>query len=662
MSECADRFRELTRHVDTVLDEDLPALRRLSERERIERYNELKRNEEELLWEFDEECPQFLTHSERARVRGNFRLARLLITASFYSEDGGVPPALTEEFVEAELDAVVEFDRYRQFDALSESQIESKIRQMDGEVYELVEEYTSTQLATIEALLEQPNVQQDLMERLLERYETRREKIRQGFFTYVETHGLEHTVGAIEEAVEAVNTASTERAQVQAALQESREAVTATETGAVTDRQQLDAQIQQLDQQVDPNADGNWTDAEVAELRTQIDAIAEKKQETASEIDAHIERTTELDRRLEAQIETLQEQSATSERVPAEISEQTRELVERELEGLQEERKRIKQELNRLERERAQVDAARETLEEKQNQLEDERSQVRKSTGSSEESVEGSNAVTAKMARLLEMDYLGRFDISMHETESIHTDEGPFRVSDGYWEGRSYRRNNRGYLVSILEDESPDTYPVNETSRYEMTSSGTLGLGSQTETVIEAQVLSNLHAHVENGFDASPADLDALLSVVNEAVAEAEEGEYTYLLGLASPTGWSDRVRKQIENDGRSKTRYSKHLSLCLINLQDGSLIYDESDPLVAENADLFAPPVATERVTECVETVRNAYVDDVGQESVLLRDVVEEYGYDAQIVKRAFNRLEQDGVGEQLYLDELGLSLTVGR
>ena len=47
--------------------------------------------------------------------------------------------------------------------------------------------------------------------------------------------------------------------------------------------------------------------------------------------------------------------------------------------------------------------------------------------------------------------------------------------------------------------------------------------------------------------------------------------------------------------------------------------------------------------------------------ESVLLRDVVTDEGYKTQVVKRAFNRLEPEGVSEQLYLDDLGLSLSVG-
>ncbi|ERH10396.1 MAG: hypothetical protein J07HX64_02170 [halophilic archaeon J07HX64] len=160
-----------------------------------------------------------------------------------------------------------------------------------------------------------------------------------------------------------------------------------------------------------------------------------------------------------------------------------------------------------------------------------------------EDGIDGSNVVTASMAKVLEMDYLGRFDTSMWETDSIYMGHTSFGVPDGYWEDRSERRNNRGYLLDILDNGDPNRYPLNSAARYEITMPGTLGFGSTTEMIIEARVLSNLHAYADNGFDAQPADLDTLLAVVNEVVDEAEEGEYSYLVGLASPTGWSERVR-----------------------------------------------------------------------------------------------------------------------
>jgi len=660
MSDCADRFEELTRESTVVLDEDLAALQRVSDRTRIERYNSIKANEESFVWEFSEDCPDFLTDAERDRVRGEFRLARLLLAASFYDADGSVPRAMADDFVEAELQAVVDFDRYKQFDALSEDQIEGRIRRMDGEVYELVEEYTSTQIANMDALIDDPDVQQDLIERLVERYEDRREKIRHGFFVYVETHGLEHTVEAIEEAVTAVTDAAAEREAVREELETQLEAIT----------ERLDTRLEQQHREFESEL--NRIESELASqtvdpesIRSELERVADAvdEQSAPDDLDARIERTTDLESRIAVQIDDLE---SLKESTRAEVTEAVREeavtLVEDELENLRAQRDELHEEVSSLEREREQITAAREALEDKQQTLETRLDEVEQSLGGDEGAgVEGEHAVTASMARALELDYLGRFDISMHEAPAIHTPDGPFELPDDYWNGRSERRSERSELFSLLGDENPEEYPTNAMARYEITASRYLGLGSETEMVIEARVLSDLDAFATNGFDASPATLDDLLAVVNEVVYEAERSDHGYLLGIASPTGWSDRVRDQVEAAEFARTRYSKYVSVCLIDLQDGSLIYDESDPVIQENAGLFAPPIDAERVDECVETVRAEYVDDVTTESVLLADVVATHGYQEHVVKRAFNRLEAADAGEQLYVDEIGLTLQCG-
>jgi hypothetical protein len=100
MTDCESQFDELTFTANGILDEDLEALKRMSERSRIERYNQIKSDEEELQWEFRKECPDFLSDDEQQRVRGQLRLARLLLAASFYS-DGEVPTAMRDDFGEA---------------------------------------------------------------------------------------------------------------------------------------------------------------------------------------------------------------------------------------------------------------------------------------------------------------------------------------------------------------------------------------------------------------------------------------------------------------------------------------------------------------------------------------------------------------------------------
>jgi len=304
VTDCAARFEELTHTADVIREEDLQALRRMDERDRIERYNDIKTDEEEFRWEFSEKCPNFLTQSERERIRGNFRLARLLLAASLYA-DNDLSRPLSEDFVEAELQAVVDFDRYRQFDALSEEQIERKIRRMDGEVYELVTEYTSTQLANVEELLEHPEVQQDVMERLLDRYEKRREKIRRGFFTYVESQGLEHTVEAIEDAVTAVAEAGRERAEIADQLETTREELAdEIRSDFQHERERLESQIEHLEQRLrTETADIESLESQVEDLEAQLEEATASQDDATSEIDASIEFTAELEQRIEAKIE-----------------------------------------------------------------------------------------------------------------------------------------------------------------------------------------------------------------------------------------------------------------------------------------------------------------------------------------------------------------------
>jgi DNA-binding GntR family transcriptional regulator len=143
---------------------------------------------------------------------------------------------------------------------------------------------------------------------------------------------------------------------------------------------------------------------------------------------------------------------------------------------------------------------------------------------------------------------------------------------------------------------------------------------------------------------------------VNEAVREAEQSDYHVLLCLASPTGWTDRVYEQLKDGDRA--RYSRHLSLCLVDLGDGTLVYDESDEVIEANADSFDLSTPDERIEECVEFMRSEYVESVGAQSVVLEEVVESTDFDAHVVREAFERLAEEGAGEMLHVEEYGLSL----
>jgi prefoldin subunit 5 len=641
------------------LDEDLAALQRMPDRLRIEKYNDLKSDEEELLWEFKRECPDFLTDAERDRLRGELRLARLLLAASFYV-DGDVPAAMGGDFIEAELQAVADFDRYKQFDALDQSQIEERIRRMEGEVYELVTEYTSTQIANMDDLIDNPDVQQDVIERLVERYDDRRERVRQGFFIYVETHGMEYMVESIEEAIEAVADSTDERERVREVLQDELTSLESSlESGFEKQRQQMETELTRVEQRLASET------VDTDEIRTVLDSIETVDDETLSDLTDAISRTQALESDLERKINDLEEarkQALNAEREQA--GQETAEIVEAELERLTDQRGELKNEVDRLQAEREEIEHARNRLSERQQTLEERVEEVETSvdTGSG---IEGTNAVTSSTARLFEMDYVGRFDTTMYDIESIRLPDESFDVPDGYWDGRSQRRNDASRMTNLLQehDNGPlQNHPTNPTARYELTESKYLGLSSRTAMIIEATVSSHLEAHAINGFDTVPADLDDLLGYVNSAVQEASDEDVPYLLGIASPTGWTDRVKEHVLEDELSRTRFSRHVSVCLVDLRNGGLIYDRSDPVVTENIGLFERAVQTEAVDECVSMIRAEYVADLGRETVMLEEIVDETDYGRHIVKRAFDRLESSGEGEQFYVDEHGLALDIGK
>ena len=662
MTDCRNRLDELTYTADRVLDEDLAALKRMPDRTRVERYNEIKTDEEKLTWEFGEECPDFLTDAETARVRGELRLARLLLAASFHAE-GELPAAMTDEFVEPELQAVVDFDRYKQFDALDDEQIERRIRRMEGEVYELVREYTSTRIANVDELIDSPEVQQDVVERLLARYDDRRERIRRGFFRYVETHGMEHMVESIEAAVEAVADARAEREHVRSALRrELRELEESVRNGFRAQRRAAESELRGVERDLASET----LDVETA--RTELDSVGALDDGSLEQFGDAIEHARELESTLDERIEELEAiRETTAESARDGVREEAREMVRAERERLEEQRSEVRAKVVRLRQKREQLESTHERLETRQKDLESRVEEPRRSADAPEETgIDGSDVVTAATAKLFEMDYVGRFDTSMHEVGTLELPDGTFNVPDGYWDGRSGRRSAAPRMVQLLEEagrsgDRVDTYPANPATRYEVTESRYLGLSESTEALIEATVRSDLEAYADTGFDATPADVDDLLEAVNDAVRTAELNDAPYLLGIASPTGWTDRVERRIADDDVARTTYSRRVSVCLVDLRDGRVIYDRSDPFVSDNVELFERAVEAERAEECADAVRRDYVDPLGRETVGLDEVCDEQGFERHVVKRAFERLDSAGEAEQFYVDGDGLAIDVG-
>lgn len=639
---------------ETILNDDLSGLaRNMSEQVRIEQYNQIKSDENELRFDFARECSSFRTQSELDQDRSQLRLARLWIAASFY-KDGSVPRSMEDDFSEAALQAAVDFDRYKQFDVLDEDQISRRIRRMEGEVYELVKDYTNSQLANLDELNDDPDVQQDVIRQLNQEYDDRLEKVRKGFYTYVEeVRGLGGMVSAVEEAIKDVSNAKATKESVQSELSERLDKLESTvEQGFRQQQTTIEQEIRLVEQEL------AGTDPEIEEIKSRLDDIdtaSEEFQQTTSQLRAAIKDAQQMEDRLDSQIEELKSTKTKSQQAEdSAIADEVTDIVDDELSELKHQRKELQNEIRRLQREREGLESAREQLDERQKHLTDRVDEIEQSVTTEEGGIDGDSVVTPLIARLLELDYIGRFETSMRDTPSIYTGEDTHDIPDGYWSGRSQRSSQRPELEQYLDDKtSVEEFPENVSARYEITSSQFLGLSDTREMIIEASVVSDLEALATNGFDATPSTLKDLLSHVNQTVQEAEQQEVTYLLALASPNGWTDAVEQQITDRGISRTRFSRHVSIILVDLQDGSLIYDRSDPVAERNSSLFELPVDNERIQECIDDIRDR-LDRVGlgTDEVILDHVVSDDGYDPHIVKRAFDYYVEEENYQQQYID----------
>lgn len=657
---CRQWLNELRAPIKVVLDDDLAALSKMDDRLRIEDYNELKSNEQEFRREFRRECPDKLRDDEPETLRARFRFARLLIVASF-ALDGGeanhdrIPESLSGEFDKAAIEAVVDFERYKQFDKRSEEQINRRIRRMEGEVYELVKNYTNTQLANMDDFLEKEEAQGDIMDLLSDRYEDRLERIRQGLYTYIEYHGINHMVEAVEEAVESVASAQETGGEVDRKMAEQLEALQeAVSAGFERQDRRRQQQLRAIEQELaSSNPDIEALKDEIATLDT---GPSTGQKQALKRLESTIEETADLKGDLEAEIENLRKAKTDAEEAgEEEVASKVASIVDGELSALEEQRTEVASEVERLRQERERLEASSEHLESRQAELAERVEEIESSTTTEEGGLDGERAVTSTIARLLEMDYIGRFESSVHDTLSIRLADETRSITDGYWENRSERRSERPRLRNFLDDdEDPEQYPVNTSARFIVDSGGLLGLGGTPDMVIEAAVCSDLEAHATNGFDASPATLDTLLEYVNRSVYEAEQTDVEMLLGIASPTGWSEAVRQQITREGLSRTKYSRRVSIVLIDLSTGELVYDTSDPVADENAHLFELPVDRERQAACEEELMSRFDGiEFGSDGVVLETLVEEAGFEPHVVKRTFNRISSREGYEQRYVDD---------
>ena len=573
--------------------------------------------------------------------------ARLVLAAADYDDRGDAGP-IAAQFPDDVLETMLTLDGYRQYDVYDADNetLQRRIASKDGKLDTVIREEVAPQLTALNEALtgthsELSKTQMAAVEDLTS---GRLDRLQEAVGLYLRYNGLPNVRDEIEEAVLEAATAADRRADIveelSTAMDESLdEFARSLNQGFRDERRELTDELHRAMYGVESGADGN-TQELLDRVTKLLDRQQEQQEALQEQIELHREKLTAL-AETTADIEALLSDG---------VDEQYENLLADELDRLREQRAAIEAHVDELRAERAELESTREELETDRSTVEGGRVPDHE-----EQTID---PVYATDARIAEFDYSSRFETAVHESPGITLPDGETFVADSsYWTEHHVRSDDRERMRRLLsehrEEEDAEAalgqYPLGRRSRFTVEETGRLPFTEQQRLVLELRVYPHLTAFARDGRDTRPATESDLLTVVNDVVRGAETAGTEHVVAIASPTGWTDGVETTVARG--TAVSFSRYVEVVLVDLDGRRLVYDDSEPLVDANADLFTFESRTEAIDDCVATIRSEYVGTV--DYVSLDRAVAGTDHDEYTVSRAFARLEDAGVGARRQYDD---------
>ena len=621
MAEWTDEYDRVLKVVERVLRYDLERLKRTPEIKRIELYNEIAGN----LERFETECitmPADIYNDASSR----FALARLLLATSSWVNREDNP--MTSGFGENELKLVRDFERYHIFDILAIDEAVEKIARKKEGLYELITDYYELGYANLDTLLDDPTIMKDLKIAFKNRYMKVQHKIEKITFGCIERYGLSWLKSGILVKVEE------SEAMRERVIAEGEQRMRELES-RLTEFESIDEENLTLTNRI------SQLEGELLKESVEKEGAERTLESLAAERDRLLQRFAAMDRVWADQLDAI------------EARRQEIEAQEKELEGRMERERAEDRRL--LANEIMELDNLKRGLAEKENALNSEKkaTQLKKSEIEDRlreigEVIAGKplRLVTSEDAKLYELNYIARFDAKMHEF--------PIRIYN-LIEDKNYRINAWGDgHVRMSAGSGGDAGPENPRSVYAVEARKYRVFGEKVrKVVVEAVSFSHLDEHKEYGFDTRRVGLSEFLALLGGSIPDAELGQYLHVIGVASPTGWDERVVSEIQSEGFAHNYVSRFVSVCLVDSVTGEVFYNPADDRIASFVEFFKPEFDRERVERVRQVVLDAFLV---KDYVLFEDAVSESGEARDIVHRAFCELVDAGGYRMRWIEDVGV------
>jgi len=626
-------------------DMDLEKLKRLPEYRRRQWWDELLRVEEEYYGKY------YLEGETNEYLEANIAMSKLKLVVSFLDNDEQCP---VHSFKDDEITFMRGFEELVVIGRLSVDELVDYFKRVKGKERGLVKiafDAVNLGYSVMDEIVRRGDIPGDLANAFTRVYGGRLKKMEEIAKKYIDKYGLPAVEADINSLLEE---SKYEREKIIERLNQSLSNL----EGRLREgddlkegKNLLEETLRGLEREVVTKEAGR------AALASKLREFEEDKRDAWERYEkvesAWSESIGEIEERRKALDARELELKAAEERQRAELKDTARKAFEDELRDIN----TLKEELEKKEEE----------LKSERAGLEYERREVEERLGKLRTILEGGEVkrfVTSDVAKIHEMNCIGRFDIKMNELPRTIYD--PIEKKErriNAWSDH-YKFDDADKILGTRKvdyDEVMGKLPLNLRSRYVVTDKKYKLFGKEeTKVIVEAAVLGHLLDYRENGFDTRTVTLSEVLSVLMKYIDRAELGNYFHVLGIASVTGFDRKVLEHIKSNEFHNNFVSRYFSLCLVDLETGEVFYNESDDGVKAYIPLFKPLFDEETMRAIREhVVGRLELKDFAVLDRIVEEATDGGEEDKRLAKKVFYDLETEGRGEVRFDKEFGLVVT---
>ena len=261
---------------------------------------------------------------------------------------------------------------------------------------------------------------------------------------------------------------------------------------------------------------------------------------------------------------------------------------------------------------------------------------------------ERSRYVSAGEAKQYELTFIGRMERKIGDSpviggrafyvEGIEENRGTFAGYAG--EAKKILPENRSLTIRLVEKRI---------------------LGRKKQYVFDACYASRIERYADLGYDCDPLAPAAVTEMLARIQDQARSSGFVTVLCLASPTGFDRRVRNFIDSDEFHRNFISKYLSVLLLDVETGDLIFNPADETAQAFSDICKLEIDSEKEAKVRRDVEKAMRDALKLRNHVVFDDIQKALGNGSLMKSAFYDCAARMGGEVLFAEGVGLVMVRG-